>query len=100
MSLTALFVLCRFMHFASLMQIFGLSVFCSLLTPAGFSAVLLRKNQTLMICSALVAAVTSVGMLAIQAALMGNGWSDALNLNVWLLVLPLHLVKSGAGIYY
>ncbi|AEX52732.1 copper resistance protein D [Rahnella aquatilis CIP 78.65 = ATCC 33071] len=87
MSLTALFVLCRFMHFASLMQIFGLSVLCSLLTPAGFSAVLLRKNQTLMICSALVAAVTSVGMLAIQAALMGNGWGDALNLNVWLLVL-------------
>ncbi|MBU9824167.1 copper homeostasis membrane protein CopD [Rahnella perminowiae] len=87
MSLTVLFVLCRFAHFASLMQIFGLSVFCSLLTPAGFSAVLLRKNQTLMICSAFVAAVTSVGMLAIQAALMGNGWGDALNLNVWLLVL-------------
>ena len=87
MSLTALFVLCRFAHFASLMQIFGLSVFCSLLTPVGFSAILLRKNQTLMICSGLVAAVTSVGMLAIQAALMGNGWSDALNLNVWLLVL-------------
>lgn len=87
MSLTVLFVLCRFAHFASLMQIFGLSIFCSLLTPAGFSAVLLRKNQTLMICSAFVAAVTSVGMLAIQAALMGNGWGDALNLNVWLLVL-------------
>lgn len=87
MSLTALFVLCRFAHFASLMQIFGLSVFCSLLTPEGFSAILLRKNQTLMMCSGLVAAVTSVGMLSIQAALMGNGWDDALNLNVWLLVL-------------
>jgi len=87
MSLTALFVLCRFAHFASLMQLFGLSVFCSLLTPEGFSAILLRKNQTLMVCSGLVAAVTSVGMLAIQAALMGNGWSDGLNLNVWLLVL-------------
>lgn len=87
MSLTALFVLCRFAHFASLMQIFGLSVFCSLLAPAGFSAMLLRKNQTLMMWSGAVAAVTSVGMLSIQAMLMGNGWSDGLNLNVWLLVL-------------
>ena len=87
MSLTALFVLCRFAHFASLMQIFGLSVFCSLLAPQGFSAVLLRKNQSLMMWSGILAAVTSVGMLAIQAALMGNGWGDGLNLNVWLLVL-------------
>lgn len=87
MSLTALFVLCRFVHFASLMQIFGLSVFCSLLAPAGFSAALQQKNQTLMMWSGLFAAITSVGMLAIQAMLMGNGWSDGLNLNVWLLVL-------------
>lgn len=87
MSLTALFVLCRFAHFASLMQIFGLSVFCSLLAPAGFSGMLLQKNHTLMMWSGVVAAITSVGMLAIQAALMGNGWSDGLNLNVWLLVL-------------
>lgn len=87
MSLTALFVLCRFAHFASLMQIFGLSVFCSLLAPAGFSGMLLQRNQTLMMWSGVVAAITSVGMLAIQAALMGNGWSDGLNLNVWLLVL-------------
>ena len=67
--------------------IFGLSVFCSLLAPAGFSAMLLRKNQTLMMWSGAVAAVTSVGTLSIQAMLMGNGWSDGLNLNVWLLVL-------------
>ena len=87
MSLTALFVLCRFAHFASLMQIFGLSVFCSLLAPAGFSGMLLQRNQTLMMWSGVVAAITSVGMLAIQAALMGNGWNDGLNLNVWLLVL-------------
>lgn len=87
MSLTALFVVCRFAHFASLMQIFGLSVFCSLLAPAGFSGMLLQRNQTLMMWSGVVAAITSVGMLAIQAALMGNGWSDGLNLNVWLLVL-------------
>ena len=87
MSLTALFVLCRFVHFVSLMQIFGLSVFCSLLAPGGFSAILQRKNPTLMVWSGLLAAVTSVGMLAIQAALMGNGWDDILNINVWILVL-------------
>ncbi|RJT45805.1 copper homeostasis membrane protein CopD [Rahnella woolbedingensis] len=87
MSLTALFVLCRFLHFASLMQIFGLSVFCSLLAPEGFSAILQRKNQTLLVWSGLLAAMTSIGMLALQAALMGNGWDDILNINVWILVL-------------
>src|SRR5471032_761862 len=87
MTLATLFVLCRFIHFASLMQIFGISVMTGLLAPKGFATGLLNQNQRLMTVSVGVAALTAVGMLAIQAGLMGNGLEDCLNLNVWLLVL-------------
>src|SRR5476651_2821818 len=87
MTLATLFVLCRFIHFASLMQVFGISRMGEMPAPQGFAAGLLHQNQRLMTLSAGLAALTSIGMLAIQASLMGNGWSDGLNLNVWLLVL-------------
>lgn len=87
MMLATLFVLCRFFHFASMMQIFGISVMAGLLAPKEFAAGLLRQNQRLMTFSVCIAALTAVGMLAIQAGVMGNGLGDCLNLNVWLLVL-------------
>lgn len=87
MSLDLLFVLCRFIHFASVMQLFGVSIFTVLLAPKVFSSSLIAKNANLMTVSACFAALTSIGMLAIQAGLMGNGWQDTYNLNVWLLVL-------------
>src|SRR5471032_3518633 len=87
MTLATLFVLCRFLHFLSVMQVFGVSVMVGLLAPKDFAAGLLRQNQRLMTISVGVALLTSIGMLAIQAGLMGNGWQDCLNLNVWLLVL-------------
>jgi len=87
MSLASLFVLCRFVHFISVMQLFGACVFTRLLSPEGFSAVLARKNQTLILTSAFVSAFTSFLMLAVQAGVMGNGWTDTINLNVWMLVL-------------
>jgi len=87
MTLATLFVLCRFFHFAAVMQIFGISVMTGLLAPKGFTTGLLNQNQRLMTLSVGVAALTAVGMLAIQAGLMGNGLEDCLNLNVWLLVL-------------
>ncbi len=87
MTLATLFILCRFIHFASLMQIFGISVMVTLLAPRAFAVSLLCQNERLLTLSAGLTALTSVSMLAIQAGLMGNGWQDCLNLNVWLLVL-------------
>ena len=87
MTLATLFVLCRFLHFLSVMQVLGVSVMVGLLAPKDFAAGLLRQNQRLMAISVGIALLTSIGMLAIQAGLMGNGWQDCLNLNVWLLVL-------------
>ncbi|QII37346.1 copper homeostasis membrane protein CopD [Rouxiella badensis] len=87
MSLASLFVLCRFVHFISVMQLFGACVFTRLLSPQGLSALLARKNQTLILTSACLSALTALLMVAVQAGVMGNGWTDMLNVNVWLLVL-------------
>ena len=87
MSLASLFVICRFVHVVSVMQLFGACVFTRLLSPEGFSAILARKNQTLIITSATVSALSAVLLLAVQAGVMGNGWPDVLHLDVWLLVL-------------
>jgi len=87
MSLATLFVLCRFIHFASLMQLFGSLVFIRLLPPKTFSQLLVSKNQRLVTISVWVMAITAIAMLAIQAGMMGNGWQDSININVWLLVL-------------
>jgi len=87
MSLASLFVVCRFVHFASVMQLFGACVFSRLLAPAGFSQVLTGKNQTLILASAVLSALTAFLMLAVQAGVMGNGWADTTNPTVWLLIL-------------
>lgn len=87
MSLASLFVICRFVHFVSIMQLFGACVFTRLLAPSGFSAVLARKNCTLIITSASLSALSAVLLLAVQAGVMGNGWPDVWHLDVWLLVL-------------
>ncbi|WP_369788475.1 copper homeostasis membrane protein CopD [Rouxiella sp. WC2420] len=87
MSLASLFVICRFVHFVSVMQLFGACVFTRLLSPEVFTSILARKNQTLITTSAVVSAFSAFVMLAIQAGVMGNGWPDTINLNVWMLVL-------------
>lgn len=87
MSLASIFVICRFVHFISVMQLFGACVFTRLLAPEVFTATLARKSQTLITVSAIVAALSAFLMLAVQAGVMGNGWPDTTNLNVWMLVL-------------
>ncbi|EIC85424.1 copper homeostasis membrane protein CopD [Serratia sp. M24T3] len=87
MSLASLFVICRFVHFVSVMQLFGACVFTRLLSPEVFTSILARKNQTLITASAVVSAFSAFVMLAIQAGVMGNGWPDTINLNVMMLVL-------------
>lgn len=70
-----------------MMQLFGACVFTRLLAPEVFTSILAHKNKTLITASAGICALSAVLMLAIQAGVMGNGWSDTTNINVWMLVL-------------
>ncbi|AHM74384.1 copper homeostasis membrane protein CopD [Yersinia hibernica] len=83
MSLATLFVLCRFLHFLAVMLMFGISIFTALLAPDRFSAILKNRLSPLLIFSTFLALASAIGLLAIQAGMMGDGWSDTYRLSVW-----------------
>ncbi|KGT86551.1 copper resistance protein CopD [Erwinia typographi] len=87
MSLGIFYILCRWLHFAALMSLAGASLFTALMTPARFRGYLAGRFSVLLSCSALLGMLTAILLLAAQTALMGNGWSDIGNAEVWLAVL-------------
>lgn len=87
MTLATLFILCRFVHFMAVMLMFGISLFTALLSPPRFSPQLTRDLHPMLSVSTKVSAITAVLMLAVQAGLMGEGWSDTWRLTIWWAVL-------------
>ncbi|CNH96266.1 copper homeostasis membrane protein CopD [Yersinia pekkanenii] len=87
MSLATLFILCRFMHFLAVMLMFGISVFTAVLAPVGFSSILKKRLSPLLIFSTLLGLLSAIGLLAIQAGMMGDGWADTYRLTIWWAVL-------------
>jgi putative copper resistance protein D len=87
MSLATLFVLCRFVHFAAVMLMFGSSLFTALLSPQRLSPYLTRDVRPLLVSCTWLAGLSAVALLAIQAGQMGDGWADTWRLEVWWAVL-------------
>ncbi len=87
MSLATLFVLCRFVHFAAVMLMFGTSLFTALLSPQRLSPYLTRDVRPLLVSCTWLAGLSAVALLAIQAGQMGDGWADTWRLDVWWAVL-------------
>ncbi|MCW6568101.1 copper homeostasis membrane protein CopD [Yersinia ruckeri] len=87
MSLATLFILCRFVHFMAVMLMFGISIFTAILAPSKFSLILGKRLKPLLIFSTLVGAISAIGLLAIQAGAMGDGWADTYQFSTWILVL-------------
>lgn len=87
MSLAALFIFCRFLHFLAVMLMFGISLFTAVLASGPFSSILTKRLSPLLIISTTLAFISAVGLLAIQAGMMGDGWADTYRLSVWWSVL-------------
>lgn len=87
MTLATLFVLCRLVHFAAVMLMFGISLFTALLSPQRLSPILSRDVRPLLLAGTWIAGLSAVALLAIQAGQMGDGWQDAWRLEVWWAVL-------------
>lgn len=83
MSLAALFILCRFLHFLAVMLMFGISIFTAVLAPNPFSEILKKRLSPILLLSTTLAFISAIGLLAIQAGMMGDGWSDTYRLTVW-----------------
>lgn len=87
MTLATLLVLCRFLHFAAVMLIFGCSLFNLFLSPQRASPLANRHFYPLQRIAVWVSAFTAVLMLAVQAGLMGDGWGDTWRPTIWWAVL-------------
>ncbi|TQI80950.1 putative copper resistance protein D [Serratia fonticola] len=87
MTLATLFVLCRFVHFTAVMLMFGISLFTALLSPQRLSPIVTRDLHPMLSAATWISAFTAVLMLAVQAGLMGDGWSDTWQLSIWWAVL-------------
>ncbi|MFC0225635.1 copper homeostasis membrane protein CopD [Serratia aquatilis] len=87
MTLASLFVLCRFVHFAAVMLVFGVSVFSALLSPQRLFPLLTRDSSRMLLLSVWFSALSALLMLAIQAGQMGDGWNDTWRWSIWWAVL-------------
>ncbi|GKX62141.1 copper homeostasis membrane protein CopD [Pragia fontium] len=87
MSLDTLYILLRLLHFSMVILMFGISIFVVCLSTQTLRPVLSTQLNTTLIASILTLMLTSVDMISVQAGLMGDGWSDMLNLSILSAVL-------------
>ncbi len=76
--LTAL-IFCRLGHFAATMLLFGASAFVWALAPAALARDLTGVVRRFVGVAIVVAAITAVAWLGLEAGSMGEGWSDVVN---------------------
>ncbi|OCJ02439.1 copper resistance protein CopD [Rhizobium sp. AC27/96] len=72
--------LCRFLHDASLMLLWGACAYLSFLVPRELANTVWRMSSIPFFLIAVVAALTMLISLAAATAIIGNGWSDAADL--------------------
>jgi putative copper resistance protein D len=68
---------CRFVHDACTMLVWGGAGCLAALVPGGLAADVAQRLRPYGIVAAVVAVAAMLTMLPVEAALLGNGWSDA-----------------------
>ncbi len=87
MSLEAFYTLIRFIHFIAAILMCGMSIFAVVLSREPFNYLLSRYlNKGIFFC-AIVTVLTTFGWMLAQAGLMGDGWQDSIDLDIWQGVL-------------
>lgn len=87
MSLSAFYILCRFLHFAALIALLGSAAFTAWLAPPAYRIRLASRLNRVMCFSAWLALITAVLLLTAQTGLMGSGWQDMTRPDIWRAVL-------------
>jgi putative copper resistance protein D len=85
--LSGFYIALRFIHFTALMVLLGSTITCSWLAPQAFKPVLIRRLKWLWHSAVWMTMLSAILLLCAQAGMMGSGWSDAINPQIWLAVL-------------
>ena len=79
----------RFIHFTSLMLVFGFAMYGAWLAPLTIRRLLAKRFLRLQQHAAVWSLISATAMLAVQGGLMGTGWTDVFSPNAvwWHLVM-------------
>lgn len=80
------YVSLRFFHFLTLMLVFGSSAFAHWLADPAIRSALQRRFMPVQRGALALAFVCAVMMFAVQGGMMGNGWRDVWQPDIWLAV--------------
>lgn len=80
----------RFIHFISLMLVFGLSMYGTWLAPVTIRRLMMKRFLRLQQHAAAWSLISAAAMFAVQGGLMGAGWPDVVSLSIWQAVLQTH----------
>lgn len=95
--LTFVWITLRFIHFASLMLVYGCALYGAWLAPASIRRLMTRRFLHLQRHAAAWSVISAALMLAIQGGLMGGGWPDVFSVSVWGRYCKPALARSGYG---
>lgn len=87
MMLSACYIALRFIHFMSLMLLFGCMAYTVLMAPRSFRDVLAGRLEVIWRPAVKVSLASACLLLFAQAGIMGDGWGDVITPSVWLAVL-------------
>ena len=79
--------LCRFLHDAAAMLLWGALAYLAALVPAPLASVVDRRLRVFRVAAIAVAVATTAAALPLEAAYVGNGWPDAFDLPTLTAVL-------------
>jgi len=72
----------RLAHFVATLLLFGSSAYLWLLAPAGLARQLAGRMRVVAAACIVVAATSALAWFALEAGLLGEGWSDVVNIDV------------------
>lgn len=76
----------RFIHFLTLMLVFGSAAFAHWLADPAIRATLQRRFSSMQRGALALAFICALLMFALQGGMMGNGWHDVWQPDIWLAV--------------
>jgi putative copper resistance protein D len=75
-------VICRGLHFAATMLLFGAGAFLWALVPTELARAVIGPVRRMIAVAIVVAAITAMAWVGLEAAQMGDGWIDSVNAGV------------------